>query len=194
MAENRITFKGVGPLTRSTVGDEVPDPNEEALSVLLHWIWSWRVQVQRLFESTKDEGSGLDAIERRKSVSKASYDEHILAVAGGNLARSIDRAVKHFPQLSIPESTREAMRLLRNLYEHWDEQRKSFQDGNAPKILSGKSFLERFPEGKPWSMVYAAEDWFLGGVVPIAALRRELESIEGQALRLEQQRNAGEKS
>jgi hypothetical protein len=194
MDERRVMFKGVGPLTRSTVGDEVPDPNEEALSDVLHWIWSWRVQVRRLVESTKEEGLGADALEQRKSLSKVSYDEHLLAVVGWNLARSIDRASERFPQMLLAERIKEAMELLRHLYEHWDEQRGFFQDATALKERSGKRFVEMFPEGKPWSMVYTTDDWLLGGVVSIAALTRELEPIEAVAIRLERERKAKQKS
>lgn len=194
MDEARVTFKAVGPLIRSTVGDEVADPNEEALSDLLHWIWSWRVQVRRLIESTKEQGSGADNVEQRKSLSKASCDEHLLAVVGWNLARAIDRAGERFPQLSIAESILQALSLLRHIHEHWDEQRAFFQGENAPKKGSGKRFVELFPAGKAWSMVYTADDWLLGGVVPIGALTKELEPVESEALRLEWERKPAHRS
>jgi hypothetical protein len=71
--------------------------------------------VRRFYPRGQQLLPDLDVLEQRKSLSKASYDEHLLAVAGWNLARSIDRAADHFPQVSIPESIREAMRLLRHL-------------------------------------------------------------------------------
>ena len=191
MNEKRVTFRGGGPLRRSTVGDAVPDRGHEALNDVLHWIWSWRVQLRRFRESTQEQGSGADALEQRKSFSKASFDEHLLLVAGGNLVRAIDRATERFAQTEgfAQISMAEAVGLLRNLYEHWDEQRRSFQEKDTPKRLSGKKFVDHFPDGRPWSLVYTTDDWLLGGVVPIAALTRELDAIEAEALRLEQGRN-----
>jgi len=188
MNNKRVRLRSVGLVTRSTVGDEVPDPREESLSDILHWIWSWRVQVGRLRESTKQElRSGSDALEQRKFFSKTSLDEHILAVVGWNLARAIRRAATHFAQLLIPKDE-DALCLLRHLYEHWDEQRPSFQKKDSPKERTGEKFVKRFPEGKPWSVTYTADDWLLGGVVPIAALTRELDALEIKALDFERER------
>ncbi len=79
----------------------------------------------------------------------------------------------------------EALRLLRNIYEHWDEQRPVFQEPSKPKQGSGKEFLEKFPEGHPWSVSLTSEDWMLGGVVPIHQLTRDLDALEKRLLELE---------
>src|SRR3990172_9875865 len=102
-------------LTRSTVGKDVPDPDEEALGDIVHWIWSWRVQVKRLIQSTKEQGSGSTPLEQRQSYSLASYDEHLLAVAGDNLRRAIALASERFPEIAVPQCASGPVRLLRNL-------------------------------------------------------------------------------
>lgn len=192
MDVRKITFEVVGPITRSTVGNEVPDPDEEALNDLLHWVWSWRLQVSRLGKSTEAQYSEAKPLDQRRSRSAASYDEHALAVVGWNLARAVARAGKRFPLLGISGATYEALRLLRDLYEHWDEQRPPFHSGEIEKKFSGRNFAEQFPEGKPWSITYAQDDWLLGGVVPINELTRELEPIEKATLRIEEERKVGQ--
>ena len=185
MSTIKIKFQGVGPLTRSTVGSEPINPELQALNDVLHWIWSWRVQVGRLVTSTDAQGVGESALEKRRSYSLASFDEHLLIVTGWNLARALRSAGKRFPSIATADTTHEPLRRLRNLYEHWDQQRKSFQDPTETKILSGAQFSKLFPTGKPWSITYEREDWLLGAIVPIRALTQELASVEEEVLRLE---------
>jgi hypothetical protein len=76
-----VTFRSVGPVTRTTVGEGKLDPEEEALGDVLHWIWSWHLQVGRLHESTlRVTGTGTP-LESRKASSRTSYEEHMLSVA-----------------------------------------------------------------------------------------------------------------
>jgi hypothetical protein len=116
----------------------------------------------------------------------------MLVVAGWNLARALTRCSSVLPALQISEDKYDALRLLRNLYEHWDEQRPAFQDSAKPKQRSGKEFAELFPEGRPWSITYMREDWLLGGVVGINAITDALVGLEDAALQMEKQlRSAG---
>jgi hypothetical protein len=181
-------------LKRSTVNDKPANPREEVLSALMHWIWSWRKQVERLLASTRAQGQGDSEIERRKSFTLASYDEHILVVAGWNLARAIRRASALFPSIQIAEDRYHGLRLLRHLYEHWDKQRPAFQDPAASKEWSGKEFTERFPHGMPWSITLTGQDWLLGGVVGIKEITDSVAAIEKEALELEVQSRKGDES
>jgi hypothetical protein len=190
MSENifTVTFRSVGPVTRTTVGEGQPDPEGEALGDALHWIWCWHLQVDRLHESTlRVTGSGTP-IESRRASSRTSYEEHILLVAGWNLARALNRAQPYMPQASISEETGQALRLLRDLYEHWDEQRSAFQVSDTPKVRSAKTLAKLFPEARPWTMVFTSDDWLLGGVVGIGELSKALVPIEHEVLRLEEER------
>ena len=174
-------------LTRSTVGDAPPGPKEQALNDILHWVWSWRSQLQRLASSTNAQGQGGGELKLRQSFSLASYDEHMLVVAGWNLARAIARAAEFFPSFRIAEDKLEALRHLRHLYEHWDEQREAFQSSTVAKKHSAKRFVELFPHGRPWSITYTKDDWLLGGVVGINAITDALVPIEAEALEIEKQ-------
>lgn len=187
----KIRIQGVGPLTRSTVGS-ASDPEAQVLNDVLHWIWSWRVQVVRLRESFDAEWSDARGLDRRQASSRFSFDEHMLTVTGWNLARAIKRAQDFFPTIKLQEDHAEALRLLRHLYEHWDEQREAFQSSSAPKQQSAAKFLERFPHGKPWSIVFDENDWILGGVVPLNEVSRALRELEQAVLQLETQNAARE--
>lgn len=187
MAQNepktvRITFKGVGPLTRSTIGNDVPDPDEQAISDTLHWIWSWQVQLGRFRQSTNAERSidqaGQSGLECRKIFSRTSFDEHMLMVVGRNLLRAIDRLPKNLGNAVIPEDTREALICLRNIYEHWDEERESFQNPAIPKKRSGKKFFDTFPCGTPWTITYAHNDFYIGGVFGLIDFTKKLSQLE----------------
>jgi len=163
------------------------DPREEALTDVLHWIWSWRVQLQRLISSTKVQGQCSGAIERCRSYSCASYDEHALVVVGWNLARAMKKAGELFPSIRFTENKSEVLRLLRNLYEHWDSQREPFRNPKVPKERSAKDFATLFPTGRPWSITFAQDDWLLGGVIGVNSISAEIATIETEALELETQ-------
>ena len=173
-------------ITRATVDKNPSDRRSEVLNDLLHWIWSWRVQLKRLAESTREQGSGANTIEKRQSFSCASLDEHLVAVVGWNLIRAIDQTQEVFQHVELELDNQEPVRHLRNLYEHWDEQRLSFQNDNVSKEKSGKKFAAQFPSGQPWSITYEADDWMLGGVVGLNEVSRQLDEIERTILNLEE--------
>ena len=173
-------------LTRSTIDDKPPNPKEEALNDLLHWIWSWRIQLMRLIDSTNQQGQGDTPMDKRRSFSRASCDEHLVLVVGRNVVRAISRAEEVFPGTDFELAEDKALSLLRNLYEHWDEQKGSFQNASIPKIRSGKEFINSFPSGKPWSITYVENDWLIGGVVLLNMVSQQLDGIEGKALELEE--------
>jgi hypothetical protein len=182
-----VTFRAVGPITRSTVGEGLPNPEEEALNDVLHWIWSWQLQVDRLRESAFNNPSGETPLDYRKASSRASYDEHIMAVVGWNLARALKRAQPYIQQIAFSVETSKALELLRHLYEHWDEQRPAFQLKDIPKERAAKHLAEQFPEARPWTMVFA-DDWLLAGKVGIGELSEALLPVEQEVLRIEAER------
>jgi len=136
-------------LTRSTVDNAPPDPREESLNDVLHWVWSWCAELKRLVASTNAQGQGDSDIEVRQSFSLASCEEHALVVAGWNLTRAIQKVGELFPSFRIAQDKAEPLRLLRYLYEHWDEQRPAFQDPAVAKERSARRFVELFPQGRP---------------------------------------------
>jgi hypothetical protein len=117
-----VKLKRVGPLTRTTVSDEKVDPRLKALDDLLHWAWTWEIQIARMAERMKSEGRGERTLDRRRSFSRVSSDAHLLTVIGLNLATSIKIAHDHFAEIYIDDDAHSALRLLRHIYEHWNRQ------------------------------------------------------------------------
>ncbi|MER3486043.1 MAG: hypothetical protein C4345_08815 [Chloroflexota bacterium] len=186
----KIHFEGVGPLSRTTVGTDSVEPHDEALNDALHWIWSWQLQIRRLQESFDAEWQGGTALERRRAASRVSYDEHILTVVGWHLTRAIKHAESLFPHISLPARDSEALRLLRHLYEHWDEQRAAFRSDKAPKAQSAAKFSSQFPQGRPWTIVFEKDDWILAGVVRLNELTQAVRELESAVLKAEAERKS----
>jgi hypothetical protein len=178
-------------LTRSTVDEGARDLGLEALADLLHWVWAWRLQLSRLVESTRSQGAGETGLEQRKSLSQASLDEHLVAFVGKNLVKSVERASSQYPDLPSVDSG--ALGLLRDLYEHWDEQRAVYQDSSLAKKRSAKKLADGYPSATPWSISYTADDWLLGGVVSLRQLTADLEPVEAKALQLETEHGGSER-
>lgn len=181
----KYSITGTGPLTRSTVGGGAVDPQFEITNDVLHWIWSWRIQVERHADSTHRDGVGSTPLERRRAFSRTSYDEHMLTVVGSQLIKAIRRAEAQFEESLFDGEAAPALTLLRNIYEHWDEQRPAFADPGIPKVKSGKNFAELFPHGRPWSVTYVDNDLVLGEVVSIHSVTIELDDVESRILTLE---------
>lgn len=174
----RVTFKMVGPVTRSTLERDDPDPEWERLSDLRYWCTCLRLQMRRLAKSLE---APFPAKYSFRAGFEASYDEHCLLVAAGNLDRSLrrfrGRARKDY---QFPPPTQRALRLLRNIYEHWDELRESFRHGTPSGAV--EKLARKFPEAEPWSIVICPDgDFLLAGVVSLRSLVRDVRRLEAKA-------------
>jgi hypothetical protein len=184
-----VTFKLIGPLKRSTIGSADPDPAKQALDDALFWLWSSRLQMTRLRGSFLRElpRKGVPPLASRRRFARTSYDEHSLLVAACNLDRAFARAHKIFPSLQLSASTRRALRLLRNIYEHWEEHRDAFRKSSRPKSNSGEQFLKEFPTGDPWSFTFDPKSGniVLADVVSLKEFRSDLRKLEAKLSFLE---------
>lgn len=193
----RATLRLVGPLKRSTFQKEQPDSAEELLSDILHWSWSLRMQADRLkqdgISELKKWGSDSSYI-ARKAFSRTSCDEHLIMVVATNLDRALNRVPKKQKNiLSIDPNSRRALKLLRNIYEHWDEMRKELRQNNDDPKKSLGILKKEYPDADPWSITIIPEndDILLAGVVSINTLITELRQLEARVLRTERARKRG---
>lgn len=72
---------------------------------------------------------------------------------------------------------RQSVELLRNIWEHWDEQRETFQ---TEPVKSGRRFRSAFPGHSPWSYGYSSDPAVgtrVGGVLHLEALAAELDAL-----------------
>lgn len=154
---------------------------QEKLDYALHWVWSCKLQIDRLTESTLKEWNSneKETVAKRKVFSRTSYDEHMLLIAARNLVRATNLTVTDFPQLNSLIAHSEAIRLLRNIYDHWDG------------VISGKpstsaqEFAQKFPQGKPFSITYTSQGPVIGGVLPLHDFLNQLSELEKHLLSLE---------
>lgn len=190
----KATLKIVGPIKRSTFGAEAPDRVSQALNDILHWSWATRLQIQRLARSLRTEFRALSTESRlkaRRCFSTTTYDEHLVFVAATNLQRAIDRAPRELRsdvrQARLP--SRE-LRLLRNVYEHWDELRQQLRAGATQRTGSAEKLLDEFPDADPWSFTFDPQtgEIVLAGVVQLRPLAKELRRLEARLLRRERAR------
>lgn len=190
----KVRLRFVGPLKRSTFQKKAPDSKEEIFKDLLHWSWSVRLQIERLSRDIPQELNPWCSethYKLRRNFSKTSCDEHLLLVVATNLDRALNRLSKKDSRtLKISDDSRRALRLLRNVYEHWDifrgQLRKDEEefDGALAKLRS------EFPDADPWSITIDREndDLIIADVIALKPLVKELRRLEARILRLERAR------
>lgn len=190
MATARVTLQIVGPVKRTTFQREGVDPGVENLTDVLHWLWSTRLQINRLRASLRDEFGAWGLRHRlraRRRFSATTYDEHLVMVAAAHL----DRALRSVPRkwrrdVQLPMSSRRELSLLRDIYEHWDELRRQYRSGGPLRGAALKLKIH-FPTAEPWSFTFDPKsgEIVLANVVAVDVLDRELRRLEAHVLRTE---------
>lgn len=193
----QVTIRIEGPMKRSTFQRESPDPVEQAMSDLLHWSWSTRLQIRRLARSLRaefDAWGGRPRLKSRRCFSATSYDEHLVFVAAANLQRALESAPRPLRGLTRGSNVpNRQLRLLRDIYEHWDQLRRQFRADPAKLRGAARRLRDEFPNADPWSFTFDPQtgDIVLAGVVGVKALLKELRLLEARVLRRER---AGQKA
>jgi hypothetical protein len=157
----------------------------------LYWIWSCRLQIKRLGNSTLAEwdSSYKTAIERRRVFSATSYDQHLVLVAGRNLLKSLEIVERHFPELSLEIREGALIKHLRNMHEHWEDHQASslgieIPASRAKQTINTQKEVERLG-AKAWSIRYGPEGPVLGDVIILRDFIQRLEELEYSLLRQE---------
>lgn len=177
-----VTFRAVGPIRRATVGEGDPEPRLDRLLDLLRWTWGCRMQVRRLKKSLHADWFGansLTRLEKTKRVCISEFDEHLLAVAIGNLAKAQGMARRYYKHLSFSKELLQSLTCLRDVYEHWEQHRRAYRGKERPKTKAAYDLAKRFPEAQPWTVDFDWEngDFVLAGLVSIKRLEGELKSF-----------------
>lgn len=196
----KIEARIVGPLRRSTLETDHPDPEWQSLGDVLYWSFCCRLQANRLAQSFMSEfplGKRLYAFQRKRFAT-TSFDEHALVLAAGNLSKALDRGPKSLRRI-LPSKTLRALKLLRDIYEHWENMRATFRQGGPAKIESALKLTNEFPEAEPWTIaIHPDGDIDLANVVFLRPLSLDLRRLEASAhwrqrqLRREGRHKAGE--
>lgn len=177
-----VTFKNVGPLKRSTLERDHPDPEWERLSDAEWWSFCTRLQAKRLIDSLRAEFpvGQRPYWKARKLFAATSFDLHSFLVAGRNLERSIHRLRKHdLEGFRPPTGTWRALHLLRDIHEHWDALRSGFRHGILKR--AAQELALEYPEAEPWSLSIEPDgDLRIANTVSLRTLYRDLRSFEAR--------------
>ena len=177
----RVTFEIVGPLTRSTLECDHPDPQWERLSDAQYWCECTRRQAGRFERSVHAElrrRPGLLAFARR-SFAATSFDEHCLLVTGRNLERALCRLKRKDLDQAPQIGGSQALKFLRNVYEHWDALRSAYRQGRTTG--AAQKLIGEFPEAEPWTFqLYPDGDIVLAKVVSLRKLIKDVRSLEAR--------------
>lgn len=189
-----ITLTVTGPIKRSTFQkDAVLDPVDEAIRDILHWCWCTRLQAGRFGQSWRRAFGAMSGRPRLRSQRlryTASYDEHMFLVAAANLDKALSAAPEAIqPTTQLAEQPRRALKLLRNIYEHWDELRRKYRSGDLDR--SAADLRREFPNADPWSSTFDAETGevlLVADVVEVKPLLLDTRKLEAKLLRIQRTR------
>jgi hypothetical protein len=126
-------------------------------------------------------------VRQRRTFSTTTYDEHLVVVAAANLDKALERCPRRLRAvLQISSNETRALRLLRNIYEHWDELRDPYRREGELRA-SAKKLHDEFPGADPWSIIVDPDtnEISLAAVVPLRAFTKELRRLEARVLRAE---------
>jgi hypothetical protein len=150
-----------------------------AIGELLHRIWSCRLQLERLIESTHLEWSGgveFDSLEQGRRFSRTSYDEHLVLVAGRHLVVAVEIVGSICPQFHFDPKMARQLTLMRNIHEHWDDPL------SGRRLKSLEKFEQEFPSARARSISYSPTDWIIGDVISMGEISKVLDNLESAAL------------
>jgi hypothetical protein len=150
----------------------------------LHWINAAQVQLERFATAFEESQTALRQPLGPGAWRRGMYsaDAHLLLVAMRHVNTALDRIDDRFEVPALSDGLKTSTRLLRNILEHWDEQRDSFSTAGASKVQSGKRFADRFPDSTPWSFSFSGDAEIglrIGGAFSVVDAQRELEAIVG---------------
>jgi hypothetical protein len=148
----------------------------------LHWINAAQVQIERFstaFQiSQASSRSPLGPGAWRRGLYSA--EAHLLIVAMNHVSTALERIDDRLGVATLSEGVKTSTLLLRNILEHWDEQRDAFSNDSIPKVQSGKRYADRFPDSTPWSFSASGDSNIglrIGEAFNVVDARRELDAI-----------------
>ena len=155
------------------------------LSDCRHWVWAAQRQIERFVlafhEDAEQHPRWLPTTPAQMRHSSLTYTEaEFLLNAANHVLTSLSR-MTNGPRLS--EGLTFKIKHLRNLHEHWDEQRSSFAHRDSPKKLSGKSFSSMFPDAKPWTYSWGSDGHTIS-VLRLEDLWAELDAVDRSLAKL----------
>ena len=149
-----------------------------ALADVEHWLWTLEREMTRL-EAVHGAGgrvvsaAGGYTDEARRLFSESSAQTLWVVLAAEHLATALESAFtpKPLAEMRIQPELRARIKLLRNIYEHWDESRLG-QGGSI------KDYEAAYPGRTPFSSSSSADEGLrVGGILSMDELRAVAERV-----------------
>lgn len=111
----------------------------EQFSEALHWIRATFLQIERFVEVFLDFAES-----ETKDATQVTADGHFLLNACAQTEKALRRS-----GIEVSSDRRTTIRSLRDVHEHWEQHKKSFESKRASKTKSGQRFNEAHPHNVP---------------------------------------------
>ena len=157
---------------------------------LQHRVWALRASIERYLQLQQDQIASIRVAPPRDGYTlsqqklNSEADVHVEALL--NNARHLSRALqsKHLPASIKGQSLGSLdspIRHVRNIREHWDENRVFWSEGTTPpKGTSARWFKTNFPDKTPWSSSWSnVEGPVIGGIIRLNELLVILDQLDG---------------
>ena len=179
-----IADLGAWSTMTSDIANDSPEPPDvpailarlQALGDVLMWIGASQLQIQRFLAAWVRPTSVRPNPEAWRS-SLYVVEAHLLAVTANHVVTALDALPTDVAAPSLSPEVRRSVELLRDIWEHWDEQRETFA---TEPVRSGKLFRQEFPDESPWSFSYSnapGRGTRVGAVLQIETLADEMEQV-----------------
>lgn len=138
----------------------------------LAWIRISLLQAERFVESFLDfaESDTSDA-------TKLNADGHFLL----NACAQTEKALK-LADAPLATGQTTTIRALRDVHEHWEQHKKSFESKKSIKTRAGLRFSEAHPEDLPWTFCIDATGTWISAL-RLEDLWEDLIKLEGELMR-----------
>lgn len=148
---------------------------EKALGDARHWVWATQRQIERFVAGMHAQALGIlpPTPDEQRANSGSFADAQFLLNAANHAKKALDR----LGRVRLSEALVQAIATLRNVHEHWESERRTFEDATIAKQRSGKKFAERYPDAVPWQYGFGSDGHHIS-VLRLEDLWDELDGID----------------
>ena len=155
------------------------------LSDLNHWVWAAQMQLERFKESFNQEfGStaDVDVDQSGRIYSNTSADIYLVCLVTYQVVKALQKMPKS-SKLHAPDSrTALALRLLRNVHEHWDVTKRVTYVPTPADVSrlprASRAFVQAFPGVNPFTLTIDQYGTSIAGLVNVNSLWNTLNGLE----------------
>jgi hypothetical protein len=149
----------------------------EAASEALHWVRASFLQMTRYVDNfvayaEAQSGGSDESQEADTAATNTVADAHFLL----NACAQAEKALRRYGR-PLSDDRKVTIRALRDVHEHWEQHKKSFESRKHAKSRSGKRFNDAHPDHIPWNFRFDGSGTWISAL-RLEDLWSELASIE----------------